>query len=220
MEFSSREAVIKAMKDYTIHRESNFLNKLKAPIFENGSRVRDVLSAITRRTSGNIQVTYFDGHNVALEAREMPNGVEYAIDLHRQHCDCGEFQVNRLPCRHVFACCANQWLDWQLARLRLLRNPTTWLVYHGPRFVDNSFLRRIAKARPRITRFLNEMDTRMLRGLKRCKQCEPRATTIADVVNNSTWWCKCRSDHPIELLLLLHFVCHILLAHFVCDVIV
>ncbi|XP_020978007.1 uncharacterized protein LOC110271427 [Arachis ipaensis] len=33
------------------------------------------------------------------------------FDLCRQRCDCGEFQVDRIPCRHVFACCANQRLD-------------------------------------------------------------------------------------------------------------
>ncbi|RYR05656.1 hypothetical protein Ahy_B06g085491 [Arachis hypogaea] len=30
---------------------------------------------------------------------------------------------------------------------------------------------RVSKGRPRMTRFLNEMDTRMLRGPRRCKQC-------------------------------------------------
>ncbi|RYR78460.1 hypothetical protein Ahy_A01g003278 [Arachis hypogaea] len=57
------------------------------------------------------------------------------------------------------------------ARFRPLGNPTTWPVYHGPRFVGNPFLRRVSKGRPRMTRFLNEMDTRMLRRPRRCKQC-------------------------------------------------
>ncbi|RYR28300.1 hypothetical protein Ahy_B01g052417 isoform B [Arachis hypogaea] len=117
----------------------------------------------------------------------MPSGVEYAINLRRQRCDCGEFQVDRIPCRHVFACCANQRLDWQVyvhdvskmdqvgwvyrARFRPLRNPTMWLSYNGPRFVPNPYMRRITKGRPRMTRFLNEMDTRMLRRPRRCRQC-------------------------------------------------
>ncbi|XP_016195801.1 uncharacterized protein LOC107636840 [Arachis ipaensis] len=127
------------------------------------------------------------GHNEVFEVREMPSGVEYAVDLRRQRCDCGEFQVDRIPCRHVFACCANQRLDWQVyvhdvykmdqirrvyrARFRPLGNPTTWPSYNGPRFVPNPYLRRIAKGRPRMTRFLNEMDTRMLRHPRRCRQC-------------------------------------------------
>ncbi|XP_057745317.1 uncharacterized protein LOC130963184 [Arachis stenosperma] len=140
-----------------------------------------------QRAAGNIQVSCFDRQNEVFEVRECPSGVEYAVDLRQQRCDCGEFQVDRLPCRHVFACCANQRLDWQLyvhdvynmdqvrrvyrARFKPLGNPTTWPVYHGPRFVGNPFLRRVSKGRPRMTRFLNEMDTRMLRRPRRCKQC-------------------------------------------------
>ncbi|XP_057745725.1 uncharacterized protein LOC130963636 [Arachis stenosperma] len=57
------------------------------------------------------------------------------------------------------------------ARFRPLGNPATWPAYHGPRFVGNPFLRRVAKGRPKMTRFLNEMDTRMLRRPRQCKQC-------------------------------------------------
>ncbi|XP_025633290.1 uncharacterized protein [Arachis hypogaea] len=135
--------------------------------------------------SGNIQVNCFDRQNEVFEVREMPSGVEYAVDLRRQRCDCGEFQVDRIPCRHVFACCANQQLDWQVyvhdiykmdqvrrvyrARFRPLGNPTTWPSYNGPRFVLNPYVRRISKGRPKMMRFLNEMDTRMFRRLRRCR---------------------------------------------------
>ncbi|RYR32864.1 hypothetical protein Ahy_A10g047394 [Arachis hypogaea] len=137
--------------------------------------------------SSNIQVNCFDRMNEVFEVREMPGGTEYAVDLRQQRCDCGEFQVDRIPCRHVFACCANQRLDWRVyvhevykmdqvrrvyrARFRPLGNPTTWPVYSGPRFVPNPNLRRVTKGRPRMTRFLNEMDTRILRAPRRCRQC-------------------------------------------------
>ncbi|XP_029143950.1 uncharacterized protein [Arachis hypogaea] len=137
--------------------------------------------------SSNIQVNCFDRMNEVFEVREMPGGTEYAVDLRRQRCDCGEFQVDRIPCRHVFAYCANQRLDWRVyvhevykmdqvrriyrARFRPLGNPTTWPVYSGPRFVPNPNLRRVTKGRPRMTRFLNEMDTRMLRAPRCCRQC-------------------------------------------------
>ncbi|XP_016186337.1 uncharacterized protein LOC107628046 [Arachis ipaensis] len=137
--------------------------------------------------SGNIQVSCFDRQNEVFEVREMPSGLEFAVDLHGLRCDCGEFQVDRIPCKHVFACCANQRLDWQLyvhdvykmdqvrrvyrARFRPLGNPTTWPAYHGPRFIPNPYLRRVTKGRPRMTRFLNEMDTRMLRRPRRCTLC-------------------------------------------------
>ncbi|RYR31792.1 hypothetical protein Ahy_B01g056703 [Arachis hypogaea] len=99
--------------------------------------------------SENIQVNCFDRQNVVFEVREMPSVMEYDVDLRRQRCDCGEFQVDRISCRHVFACCANQPLDWQVyvhdvykmdqvlrrvyrARFRPLGNPTTWPAYNGP----------------------------------------------------------------------------------------
>ncbi|RYR25645.1 hypothetical protein Ahy_B02g059515 [Arachis hypogaea] len=161
IKFSSREAVIQAMKEYTLRRSVDY--------------------------SGNIQVNCFDRQNEVFEVREMPSRVEYVVDLRRQRCDYGEFQVDRIPCRHVFACCANQRLDWQVyvhdvykmdqvrrvyrARFRPLGNPTTWPSYNGPRFVPNPYLRRVSKGRPRMTRFLNEMDTRMLRRPRRCRQC-------------------------------------------------
>ncbi|XP_016185374.1 uncharacterized protein LOC107627005 [Arachis ipaensis] len=64
--------------------------------------------------SGNIQVNCFDRQNEVFEVREIPSGLKYAVDLRRHRCNCGEFQVDRIPCRHVFACCANQRLDWQV----------------------------------------------------------------------------------------------------------
>ncbi|XP_057740416.1 uncharacterized protein LOC130957588 [Arachis stenosperma] len=140
-----------------------------------------------QRASGNIQVSCFDRENEIFEVREMPSGVEYAVGIRHHRCDCGEFQVDRIPCRHVFACSANQRLDWQVyvhdlykmdqvrktyrTRFRPMKNPTRWPAYHGPRFVENPFLRRVAKCRPKMTRFLNEMDTRMLCRPRRCKQC-------------------------------------------------
>ncbi|RYR46522.1 hypothetical protein Ahy_A07g032248 [Arachis hypogaea] len=50
-------------------------------------------------------------------------------------------------------------------------NPTTWPAYNGPRFIPNPFLRRVTKGRPKMMRFLNEMDTRMLRRPRRCRLC-------------------------------------------------
>ncbi|RYR11852.1 hypothetical protein Ahy_B04g069365 [Arachis hypogaea] len=177
------------------HIESNFLRKFKAPYLQKlivnigySRTTREYQMHYERlKERGNIQVSCFDRENEVFEVREMPSGIEYAVDLRHHRCDCGEFQVDRIPCRHVLACCANQRLDWQVyvndvykmdqvrrvyrARFRPLRNPATWPAYHGPRFVENPFLRWVAKGRPKMTRFLNEMDTRMLRRPRQCKQC-------------------------------------------------
>ncbi|RYR58875.1 hypothetical protein Ahy_A05g024735 [Arachis hypogaea] len=176
MEFSSRESVIAAVKDYTIRRGVDYR------VYE--SEPQTFYAKCTQYgTIGNIQVNCFDRQNEIFEVREMPSGCEFAVDLRQRCCDC----VDCLPCRHVFVCCANQRLDWQVyvhdvykidqvrkvyrARFRPLGNPTTWPMYNGPRFVLNPFLKRVTKGRPKMTRFLNEMDTRMLRRPRCCKQC-------------------------------------------------
>ncbi|XP_025611641.1 uncharacterized protein [Arachis hypogaea] len=139
------------------------------------------------QAAGNIQVNLFDRQNEVFEVREMPSGLEYAVNLRQRHCDCGEFQTYRIPCRHVFACCANQRLDWQQyvhdvyrmeeikkvyrARFKPLGNPATWPVYQGPRHIPNPHLKRVSKGRPKITRFLNEMDMRDMRGPRHCRLC-------------------------------------------------
>ncbi|RYR34671.1 hypothetical protein Ahy_A10g049659 [Arachis hypogaea] len=229
MEFSSRDAVVKAIKEYTIRRSVDYRVYESEPltfyakciqygsgcdwlirvsmisrkycwvVFTNIVSIISLYPARYSRTvreyelhanqlaSGNIQVSCFDRQNEVFEVREMPSGMEFAVDLRGLRCDCGEFQVDRIPCRHVFACCANQRLDWQMyvhdvykmdqvrrlyrARFRPLGNPTTWPAYNGPRFIPNPFLRRLGKGRPKMTRFLNEMDTRMLRRPRRCTLC-------------------------------------------------
>ncbi|RYR42286.1 hypothetical protein Ahy_A08g038752 [Arachis hypogaea] len=191
------------------HIESNFLRKFKAPYLQKldirgrcGSTrcVTSVYENEARPTlTGNIQISCFDRKNEVFEVREMPSGLEFAVDLRGLRCDCGELQVDRIPCRHVFACCANQRLDWQVyvhdlykmdqvrrvyrARFRPLGNPTTWPAYNGPRFIPNPFLRRITKGRPKMTRFLNEMDTRMLRRPGDVRYAELRDTAAADAVS-------------------------------------
>ncbi|XP_057734837.1 uncharacterized protein LOC130950350 [Arachis stenosperma] len=142
---------------------------------------------LNQQAAENIQVNLFDRQNEVFEVREMPSGLEYAVNLRQRHCDCGEFQTYRIPCRHVFACFANQPLDWQQyvhdvyrmeeikkvyrARFKPLGNPTTWPVYQGPRHIPNPHLKRVSKGRPKIIRFLNEMDMRDMRGPRRCGLC-------------------------------------------------
>ncbi|RYR72549.1 hypothetical protein Ahy_A02g006765 isoform B [Arachis hypogaea] len=57
-------------------------------------------------------------------------------------------------------------------RFRPLGNPTTWPVYGGPSMIPNPNLKRITKGHPKQTRFLNEIDTRSIRGPRCCRLCE------------------------------------------------
>ncbi|RYR50107.1 hypothetical protein Ahy_A07g036684 [Arachis hypogaea] len=159
----------RAFHMFCISIESNFLRNFKAPyrIFEDGSRVRDALSTFMQAGLNEL----FTQKRAETEARINAGHVFSELVTSKLH--------------------ANQRrLDWQLyvhdvykmdrvrrvyrARFRPLENSTTWPVYHGPRFVGNPFLRRVCKGRPRMTRFLNEMDTRMLRDPRRCKQCRAK----------------------------------------------
>ncbi|RYR40083.1 hypothetical protein Ahy_A09g045756 [Arachis hypogaea] len=118
--------------------------------------------------AGNIVVHRFDRRNEVFEVREMTTEKVLVVDLARRTCDCGHFQVERIPCRHR--------LDWQLYvhdvykmtevrkvyrfEFTPLGDPETWPAYEGPTLVANPALRRTSKGRPKLTRYLNEMDSR------------------------------------------------------------
>nr|XP_029146876.1 uncharacterized protein LOC114924896 [Arachis hypogaea] len=53
--------------------------------------------------AGNIVVHRFDRRNEVFEVREMTSGKVSVVDLARRRCDCGHFQLERIPCRHVIA---------------------------------------------------------------------------------------------------------------------
>ncbi|RYR75989.1 hypothetical protein Ahy_A01g000586 isoform A [Arachis hypogaea] len=56
------------------------------------------------RRAGNIIVNRFDRRNEMFEVcDEMRDGSIYTVNLVQRHYDCGHFQVEQLPCRHVLA---------------------------------------------------------------------------------------------------------------------
>ncbi|RYR50949.1 hypothetical protein Ahy_A06g025991 [Arachis hypogaea] len=95
------------------------------------------------------------------------------------------FQVERLPCQHVIAYYTNQCLDWKVYvndvhKMSEVRNvyknkflplgdPETWPAFLGPTLVTNHTLRQTSKCRPKLTRYLNEMDSRKMRGSRICR---------------------------------------------------
>ncbi|RYR70934.1 hypothetical protein Ahy_A02g005241 isoform A [Arachis hypogaea] len=139
------------------------------------------------RRAGNIVVNRFERRNEMFEVREMQDGTIYIVNLAQRHCDCGHFQVERLPCRHVLACCTNQRLDWQVyvhnvykmseickvyrSEFVTMGDPSTWDRYEGAKVIANWTLRRVTKGRPKSTRYLNEMDSRDIRSPRRCTIC-------------------------------------------------
>ncbi|XP_029144834.1 uncharacterized protein [Arachis hypogaea] len=139
------------------------------------------------RRAGNVVVNRFDRHNEMFEVNEIQHGTIYTVNLAQRHCDCGHFQVEQLPCRHVLACCANQHLDWQVYMHDVYKmseickvyidefvpmgDPSTWDIYDGAKVIANWTLRRTTKGRLKSTRYLNEMDSRDIRGPRQCTIC-------------------------------------------------
>ncbi|RYR34001.1 hypothetical protein Ahy_A10g048705 [Arachis hypogaea] len=120
IEFSSRETVIAAIKDYTICRSVDYRVSESEPttIFYVKCVIVGLYVNLTCSMQdyasvavGNIQVNLFDRQNEVFEVCEMPSVIEYTVNLRQRYCDCSEFQTYRIPCHHVFACCANQRLD-------------------------------------------------------------------------------------------------------------
>ncbi|RYR61604.1 hypothetical protein Ahy_A04g018793 [Arachis hypogaea] len=135
--------------------------------------------------AGNIVVHRFDRRNKVFEVREMTSEKVLVVDLARRRCDHGNFQVERLPCHHASACCANQRLDWQVyvsdvykmseiwkvyrVEFVPLGNTETWPNYPGLTMVTNPALGRKSKDCPKSTRYLNEIDSRKMRGPRVCR---------------------------------------------------
>ncbi|RYR58692.1 hypothetical protein Ahy_A05g024577 [Arachis hypogaea] len=117
------------------------------------------------RHARNIMVNQFDRRNEMFEVRKMEDGSVYTINL-----------VERLPCRHVLACCANQCLNWQVYVHDVYKMTKICKVYRGgfvpmAKVIANWSLRHATKGRPKSTRYLNEMDSRDMRGPRRCTIC-------------------------------------------------
>ncbi|RYR78592.1 hypothetical protein Ahy_A01g003431 [Arachis hypogaea] len=124
----------------------------------------------------------FDRRNELFEVCEMPNEKASSVDLARRTVDYGHFQVERLPCHHIIGCCANQRLNWQvyvndvymMTDIRKVYNIDfvplgdlqTCRSYSGLTLVAYLTLRRMSKGRPKLTRYLNEMDSRQMYGLR------------------------------------------------------
>ncbi|XP_015948279.1 uncharacterized protein LOC107473237 [Arachis duranensis] len=121
------------------------------------------------------------------EVYEMQDGSIYTVNLAQRHCTCGHFQVKRLLCCHVLACCANQHLDWQVyvhdiykmskiykvyrGEFVPMGDPSTCDRYEGAKVTTNWTLRHATKGRPKSTRYLNEMDSQDMSGPHRCTIC-------------------------------------------------
>ncbi|XP_057763557.1 uncharacterized protein LOC130984130 [Arachis stenosperma] len=104
--------------------------------------------------AGNIVVHRFDRRNEVFEVREMTT--EKRLDWQLYIHDVYKMTEVRKVYRFEFTS---------------LGDPETWPAYEGSTLVANPALRRTSKGRPKLTRYLNEMDSRDMRGPRICRLC-------------------------------------------------
>lgn len=142
---------------------------------------------INQRESTTMSVLVHDRHHLIFTVRDK-NSNDFKVEMRRMSCDCGNFQVDRFPCRHAFACISKLRLKWEtyvddvytLARIyqvyerpfKAIGHNDTWELYTGPEIHPNYTMLRKAKGRPKSTRYLNEMDSSMMRRRKNCSLCK------------------------------------------------
>ena len=140
--------------------------------------IRKKLATCIHKAS-SCSVRAFDRRSSAFEVQEPydPSNYQYGrccrVNLTDRSCDCGEFQVEKFPCAHVFAACANVSLDPTQFVNRVFRLDTIMNIYSnefqpigdmvnwpnpsGPTLVPNPSMMR-GQGRPRTSRIRNEMD--------------------------------------------------------------
>jgi hypothetical protein len=110
---------------------------------------------------------------------------QFRVNLHGIWCDCGEFQINRFPCRHVLAGCAYARLDWEMFvdpvyrwssifnvyqhEFGAIPNEAYWGAHSGAKLVPDESMRRVPRGRPRSVRIHNTMDLRASGQPRHCK---------------------------------------------------
>ncbi|RYR43283.1 hypothetical protein Ahy_A08g039710 [Arachis hypogaea] len=150
MKYSSRKSIVAAIRSFTIAK----------------GRIEASMQQVA-----NIVVHCFDRRNEVFEVRKMTTGNVLVVDLVRRTCDCGHFQC----------------LDWQLYvhdvykmtevrkvyrfEFTPLGDPEILPAYEGPTLVTNPAPWRTSKGRPKLTRYLNEMDSCDIRGPRICRLC-------------------------------------------------
>ncbi|RYQ91784.1 hypothetical protein Ahy_B09g097817 [Arachis hypogaea] len=193
IEYSSRKLVIAAIRSYNISRGVDYTFYAKFKTYGRGCDWLIRVSLIQKKVCWEIRrynvrhtcsmETISQDHskrNEVFEVHKMPSRRVLVVDFAWQMCDCGHFQVERLPCRHVISYCANQRLNWQvyvnnvykmleiqkiyIIEFVLLGDMETWPNYPRPTVVTNPTLIRTVKGHSKSTCYLNEMDSRKMRG--------------------------------------------------------
>src|SRR5215469_16189225 len=150
-------------------------------------------------TAGRFQVITFDGFHNIFEVKDKRSDTRYAVDMLQRYCDCGDFQIDRFPCRHAVACCNSAAVNWRhhvdsiysidevikvyATKFKPIGHRDCWPVYNGPIIEPDQRLIRDGKGRPKSTRFLNEMDSARMRRQNRCGLCRQPGHRLGNCPN-------------------------------------
>jgi len=113
--------------------------------------------------------------------------ISFTVKLNDWWCDCGHFQVVRLPCHHVIVVCSFSYINlttyihpvyslYNISKayeiqFHPVQNKDYWFTYPRPNFILDPNMRRRVPGRPPITRIHNEMDKPNLNKQSKCSYC-------------------------------------------------
>jgi hypothetical protein len=137
--------------------------------------------------AGSFVVQSYDPFNKVFEVKDKNKNSRYIIDMQQRFCECGDFQIEKYPCRHAVACCQHGGVNWRVyvdkvytideiikvysTNFLPIGHRDNWPVFNGPRIEPDPTKLRDGKGRPKSTRFLNMMDLPQLRRQKKCGKC-------------------------------------------------
>jgi hypothetical protein len=188
-----RHLPISAMVEATHYRMVNLFTRKSSEAMANkdkGDRFSPYLETQMQKNvnaAGRYEVTQYDAFQNIFEVKDKHKNSRYTINMQERLCECGDFQVDRYPCRHAVACFQQSGVNWRMyvdtvyTTDEILRVYATnfvpighrdnWPIYHGPRIEPNKRLLRGGKGRPKSSRYLNMMDTPQMRRQNRCTSC-------------------------------------------------
>jgi hypothetical protein len=195
----ARSLPITALVKFTFFKLVSYFDDRRAKIQDQLSSgevfskyAMDIFYRCREKAKGHT-VTRFDRNRGVFDIRTRPNlGSSYRgdhthqIKLQEGTCTCGKWQMLKIPCSHVIACCAHQninvrqyidscyKLTEQLASysesFEPVKDEPYWQPIEGPTLrPDPTMLRQ--KGRPKSTRIRNEMDWRENQPKPRCGIC-------------------------------------------------
>ena len=131
--------------------------------------------------------------NSEFDVQEIPTPqlhcrpMSYRVKLNEWWCDCGEFQVLKLPCPHVIVVCSfchlqlgtfvslvyslNNIFKTYEIQFHLVHNHDYWSPYTGPNMIPDPHMRRSKFGRPTTNCIYNEMDDPTFNRPKKCLYC-------------------------------------------------